>query len=175
MDEPGKGEVQPVLGHPLRQPGRGATSRRLGVPALRETPLMPTWDEIRDVLIAEYDGEADDREPDAVAIPEGVFVQRIYCGPENTEWIEICAAIVGNDEADASAVMDRNGEIALGGFVSRAGLIWWRQVFEPEGVTPRSLDAAVSVALAMAEDKARKIVSPTPWLFFRGPIGGLTG
>ena len=134
-----------------------------------------TWHELKVQLIKGFEAVEQDKDSLAIVFHGApVFVSRILWGDRDMEFVEFLLLVCMADEIDPSHALDRNSEIVLGSFVTRADAIFWRHVAMIETLQPAEvqfpLALASGLAHRMAESGATAPIEETgPGMYWRVP------
>ena len=116
-----------------------------------------TWHEIRARMISDFGGTPLEGDDAVCIVHEGqlITVTRVRWGsPRVVELIEFTLMVTSADQVDAAEALVRNGEMAFGGFVERAGVIWWRYATPVETLDVLEAQLPLAIANGMAAQAA---------------------
>jgi hypothetical protein len=112
-----------------------------------------TWEEIRAHMISDFDATPLEETDSVGIVADGrlLTISRIRWGSSRiVELVEFTLLVTTADRIDAREALVRNGEMALGGFVERAGAIWWRHVAPIETLDVMEVQLPLAIAHGMA-------------------------
>lgn len=118
----------------------------------QEGPVVVTWEELRARIISDFEGSAlGEDSVGIVANGQVLTVSRVTWGDSRpVELVEFTLLVVDADKIDARQALVRNGEMAFGALVERAGAMWWRHVAPLETLDPMEVQLPLAIAHGMA-------------------------